>query len=418
MTGGPAFPATLERDWCLQADGEDPLGVLRERVALPDGVIYLDGNSLGPLPVGVPARLDQVVHEQWQQGLIRSWNTAGWMGLPHRVGDRIAALVGAAPGQILVADSTTVNLHKLLLGALRLTGERQVILTETENFHTDRYAAAGIAELADAELRTVAREALPQALDGSVGVLLLTHVDFRTGEMHDMRAVTARAHAAGVLVLWDLSHSIGAVPVDLDGCAVDLAVGCTYKYLNAGPGAPAFLYVAARHQANIDPPLHGWLGHRQPFAFEAEYAPAPGIGRLLAGSPPVIGIAVLDAALDAFNGVDMTELRNRSVELTDFFLHLVETRCGGQDLGVVTPRAAGARGSQVCLTHPHAYAVVQALIERGVIGDFREPNICRFGIAPLYVSRTEIWDAVEHLRDILEGGAHHHPRYAVRAAVT
>ena len=406
-----------DRNSCLAADMADPLRGLRDRVSIPEGVVYLDGNSLGPLPAGAPARADALLSE-WRDRLVRGWSESGWMEMPLRLGDRIGRLIGAASGQVAVCDSTTVNLHKLLLASLRLQAPRRVVLTETGNFHTDLYVASGGAPLLGAEVRRVARDELPGALDESVALLMLTHVDFRTGEMHDMRALTERAHAAGALVLWDLSHSAGAVPLDLDDDAVDVATGCTYKYLNAGPGAPAYLYVAQRHQEALDSPLRGWLGHADPFAFAADYRPATGIRRHLTGTPPILQLAVLDAALDVFEGVGMDALRKRSLELTSLLIDLVDARLAGTGVEVATPREPVRRGSQVSLRHPQAYGLVQALLERGVIGDFRDPDICRLGVAPLYTSRVEAWDAVEAMAAVLADGGHRDPAFAVRAPVT
>jgi kynureninase len=410
-------PDGIDRNSCLAADMADSLRPLRDRFSIPEGTVYLDGNSLGPLPAGAPARADSLLGE-WRDRLVRGWRDRGWMDLPLRLGDRIGSLTGAAPGQVVVCDSTTINLHKLLLGALRLAAPRHVVLTEAGNFHTDLYAASGAAPLLGAEVRRVARENLAEALDDSVAVLLLTHVDFRTGEMHDMEALTRQAHAAGALVLWDLSHSAGAVAVELDECAVDLATGCTYKYLNAGPGAPAYLYVARRHQERLDSPLRGWLGHADPFAFAAEYRAAEGIRRHLTGTPPILQLAVLDAALDAFDGVDVQALRARSLELTALLVDLVDARLAGSGVEVVTPRSPERRGSQVSLRHAQAYGLVQALSARDVVGDFRDPDICRLGVAPLYTSRVEVWDAVEAITIVLEAGEHLDPEYATRAAVT
>lgn len=409
---------TLTRTDVEALDAADPLGATRDRFHLPDGLIYLDGNSLGALPRGVAVALDDVIERQWGVDLIRSWNANGWWDAPRRVGDALGRLLGAGPGQVVVCDSTSVNLYKLLVAALRLRPGRSVIVSEAENFPTDLYIAGSVAGQARASVRLADPDDVAASLDDDVAVVALTHVNYRTGRMHDLPAVTAAAHDVGALVLWDLAHSAGAVPLDLDDDDVDLAVGCGYKYLNGGPGAPAFLYVARRHQARLEQPLTGWHGHARPFAMVAEYEPADGITRALTGTPPILGVAALEAALHAFDGVTMAELRAKSLVLTELFVALVEQRCAGHPVALVSPREPERRGSQVCFTHPEAYAVVQALIARGVIGDYREPSILRFGLAPLYVRRVDVWDAVEQLVAVLEGDEWRRPEFAERSAVT
>lgn len=406
-------------------DRDDPLARFRDRFVLPPGVIYLDGNSLGALPRSVPERVREVVEAEWGQDLIRSWNRHGWIDLPRRAGAKIARLIGAAPEEVVVADSTSVDLFKLLAAALERTGDRRVIVSEAGNFPTDLYVVQGLARAVEAlggrrlELRTVGRrDELGSALGDDVAVVLLTQVDYRTGELWDLAETTRRIHRAGALALWDLAHSAGAVPVDLEGAGADLAVGCGYKFLNGGPGAPAFLYVARRHQEALRSPLQGWLGHEAPFAFEPEYRPAPGIARFLAGTPPVLSMAALDAALDAFDGVEMAAVRAKSVALGDLFLDLVEHECAGLGIEPACPRDGVRRGSQVSFRHPEGYAVVQALIARGVIGDFREPDVLRFGLAPLYLRYADVGDAVQHLRKVLEGREWDRPELKARAAVT
>jgi kynureninase len=406
---------TTRRD-CSALDRSDVLAQARDRFVLPPGIVYLDGNSLGALPVSVPERVRDVVERQWGTDLIRSWNTNGWWDLPRRVGDRIAPLVGAAPSEVIVCDSISVNLFKLLTAALRLRPDRRVILTEAGDFPTDGYVAASVASLHGAEVRAVGHDDLSDAIDGSVAVVAASHVSYRTGAMHDLAAVTARARGAGALVLWDLAHSAGVVPVDLGAAGADLAVGCGYKYLNGGPGAPAFLFVAGSLHEAFDQPLTGWHGHARPFAMEPAYEPAPGVSRAATGTPPVLSMAALDAALDAFDGIPLEAVRAKSVALTDLFARLVDERVPG--CAVVSPRDARRRGSQVCLSHPEAYAIVQALIARGVIGDFREPSILRFGFAPLYVRFVDVWDAVDHLVAVLEGDEWRRPEHRTRAAVT
>lgn len=410
----------------LQAlDRADPLAAFRDRFALPAGVIYLDGNSLGPLPRTVPGRVRELVEDEWGRDLIRSWNVHGWIDLPHRVGDKIARLIGAAPGEVVVADSTSVDLFKLLAAALEAAPDRRVVVSEAGNFPTDLYVMQGLARMVEAlgghrfELRTIGRrDELTDALGDDVAVVLLTQVDYRTGELWDLAETTRRIHDAGALALWDLAHSAGAVPVDLAAAGADLAVGCGYKFLNGGPGAPAFLYVAHRHQEALRSPVQGWLGHQAPFAFEPAYRPAPGIDRFQAGTPPVLSMAALDAALDAFDGVEMTALREKSVALGDLFLELVERACAGLGIEPACPRDGSRRGSQVSFRHPEGYAVVQALIARGVIGDFREPDVLRFGLAPLYLRYADVGEAVRHLREVLEGQEWDRPEHKTRAAVT
>lgn len=396
-------------------DRNDPLAVFRDRFSLPEGVIYLDGNSLGALPRGVKARMDDVVSNQWGEGLIRSWNTHDWIDLPGRVGDRIARLVGAAPGTVTVADSTSVNLFKVLSAAVHLRSERRVILSEKGNFPTDAYIAAGLAELLGQghELRLVEADELPEALDADVAVLMLTEVNYRTGARQDMASLTAAAHAAGALTVWDLCHSAGAIPVDLTAAGADFAVGCGYKYLNGGPGAPAFVYAAPRHHADLRQPLTGWLGHAVPFTFAEDYQPADGIARMRVGTPPILSMQALDAALDAFDGVDLGAVKAKADRLFDLFVGEVA------DLGLTlaTPTDPARRGTQVSLRHPEAYAVVQALIARGVIGDFREPDIMRFGLTPLYLRYQDVWYAAQILCEIIAANAWDQPEFKARAKV-
>jgi kynureninase len=406
-------------------DRADPLAPLRERFVLPPGVVYLDGNSLGPLPRSVPARLREVVEGEWGRDLIRSWNLHGWIELPRRVGAKIARLVGASADEVVVTDSTSVDLFKLLAAALEAEPARRVVVSEAVNFPTDLYVAQGLARTVEAlggprfALRTIGRrEELGDALDDDVAVVMLTQVDYRTSELWDLAETTRRIHGRGALALWDLAHSAGAVPVDLDGAGADLAVGCGYKFLNGGPGAPAFLYVARRHQERLRSPLQGWLGHAAPFAFEPGYRPAAGIDRFQAGTPPVLSMAALDAALDAFEGADMAAVRAKSVALGDLFLELVERECAGFKIEPACPRDGAHRGSQVSFRHPEGYAIVQALIARGVIGDFREPDVLRFGLAPLYLRYADVGEAVRHLREVLETGEWDRPELKTRATVT
>ena len=401
-------------------DSRDPISRYREDFVLPDGVIYLDGNSLGPPPRRAIERLQEVLLREWGKDLVRSWTSHDWIDLPERVAAEIAGLIGASADEVVVADSTSVNIFKLLGAALRLRPDRTVILSETENFGTDLYVAQGLADLLGerASLRLVDRTRLAAALDDEVAVLMLTQVDFRTGLMHDMEAWTEAAHEAGALILWDLAHSAGALPVDLDGCGADLAVGCGYKYLNGGPGAPAFAYVAARHQQRLESPLWGWMGHQAPFAFDTGYHPAPGVARLRVGTPPILSLAALECGVAAIAEIGVDRLRNKSEELTDLFIGVIERECAGHGIEVVTPRERHRRGSQVSLRHPDGYAIVQALIAAGVVGDFRAPDILRFGFASAYLRYVDVWDAAMRLRDIMVEGCWDRPEFRRQAKVT
>lgn len=385
---------------------------------LPEGVIYLDGNSLGPLPRAAAERIARSVTEEWGELLITGWNKAGWMDQPRALGDRIARLIGAAPGSVVVGETLSIRIYQLLAAALELRPERRVILSDSGNFPTDLYMAEGlIGMLGDShELRIVAPDAVADALSDEVAVLMLTEVDYRTGRRHDMAALTAAAHEVGALTIWDLAHSAGALPVDLAGCGADFAAGCTYKYLNAGPGAPAFVHVAPRHADAVRPALSGWLGHKAPFAFDLRYRAGDGIDRMRVGTPPVLQMAALDAAMAIWDGVDMTALRARSVELTELFIAEVEARC--PQLTLASPREPKLRGSQVSFRFPDGYAVMQALIARGVIGDFRAPDIIRFGFAPLYNTPDDVRAAAAVLGEIMDSDAWNSPEHKVRAAVT
>jgi kynureninase len=412
--------SALSRAECLALDRADPLRAAREEFALPDGVIYLDGNSLGAMPRTMEARIAAVVREEWGRDLITSWNRHGWIDLPRRVGDKIARLIGAEAGEVVMTDSTSVNLFKALAAALAMRPDRRVIVSERDNFPTDLYMAQGLAALLGRghELALVDGAEIPEVIDQRAAVVMLTHVNYRTGAMFDMAAITARAHEAGALMLWDLAHSAGAVPVDLNGARADLAVGCGYKFLNGGPGAPAFLFVARRHQDAFVQPLSGWFSHAAPFAFESSYRPAEGIARALCGTPPVLSAAALEVAVDLLLRHDLTAVRAKSIALADLLIALVGQRCAGQGLTLASPRDAAKCGSQVSFTHRDGYALVQALIARGVIGDFRAPDIVRFGVTPLYLRYVDIWDAVETLRDILASNAWDRPEYRRREKVT
>jgi kynureninase len=410
----------ITRESLAARDAADPLASARAAFTLPAGVIYLDGNSLGALPRAAIARSATVVEEEWGRDLIRSWNAHGWVDLPRRVGDKIARLIGAAPGEVVVADSTSVNLFKVLAAALALRPDRRVILSERENFPTDLYMAQGLIALLGKghELRLLPPEAIAGAIDHDTAAVMLTHVSYRTGLMYDMAGVTARAHEAGALAVWDLAHSAGAVPVDLTAARADFAIGCGYKFLNGGPGAPAFLYVAQRHQEGFTQPLSGWFGHAAPFAFEPGYRPAPGIARMLCGTPPVLSLAALEVGVDEMLRHDMAAIRAKSLALGDLFIRLVEERCAGLGLTLISPRDSAVRGSQVGFAHPQGWPIMQALIARGVIGDFRAPDILRFGLTPLYLRYVDVWDAAEILADILRTRAWDAEHFHARAAVT
>ena len=430
---------TTTRQDCVTLDVNDALALLRDEFLLPEGVIYLDGNSLGVLPKATPARIAQVVQHEWGTDLIRSWNTAGWIDLAQRIGDKIAWLIGAGPAQVSVGDSTSVNLYKALKAAVLLrtaAPRRKYIVSERSNFPTDLYIADSVAREHGLTLKLVDADELPAHLNDELAILMLTHVNYRTGRLHDMAAVTQAAHAAGALVIWDLAHSAGAVQVDLQLADADFAVGCGYKYLNGGPGAPAFVWAHPRHTARMDreqlrQPLSGWLGHAAPFAFTTDYRPAAGIQRFVCGTPPVLSMAALECGVDVFLKSEahggLAALRRKSIALTALFTELVEARCADRGLTLVTPREPAHRGSQVSFAHTAGYAIMQALIARGVIGDFRagdptgapeEGDLLRFGFTPLYTRFVDVWDAVGHLNAVLVSGEWREARFNQRAAVT
>ena len=433
----------MSRESCAARDAADVLAPLRALFAMDrvdaQGVIYLDGNSLGVLPASAPARVRDVAEVEWGEGLIRSWNAAGWITLSQRIADKIATLIGAGPGEVAVADSTSINLYKVLSGAIAIAADgaaprarRRHILSERTNFPTDLYIADTLTRQHGLELVLIDDTDIIAHLDDRVAVLMLTHVNYRTGYMHDMAAVTRAAHAAGAIVIWDLAHSAGAVPVDVDGHgpedAADFAVGCGYKYLNGGPGAPAFAWVHPTHIAWMDrtrfrQPLSGWLGHAAPFSFAPDYEPAAGIARFVCGTPPVLSLAALECGVDSvlaasrLGGIEA--IREKSIALTQLFIDLVEQRCAGHGLTLASPRDASQRGSQVSFAHPtHGYQIMQALIARGVIGDFRAPDLLRFGFTPLYTRFVDAWDAVERLHAVLDSGSWRDARFNMRAAVT
>lgn len=413
----PRSPRDLAavRSW----DASDPLRAFRDRFDLPPNVVYLDGNSLGALPRATGQRIAQVVAAEWGAGLIRSWNDCDWIGAPRRVGDKIAGLIGAGPGEVIVADSTSVNLFKLISAALAARPGRREVLSEPGNFPTDLYVLEGaLRDLPDRTLRLEPAEQLIDCINEDTAVVVLTHVHYKTASMHDMRAITERAHEQGALMLWDLSHSAGALHVDLNDCNADLAVGCGYKYLNGGPGAPAFLFVARRHQASCLSPLSGWMGHARPFDFVDSYAPAPGIERFLCGTPPILGLLSLECGVDLLLEAGTAALQAKAQRLCQLFSALAQEMCAGNELRLLSPSDPRQRGSHLAYAHPSGYAVMRALIDRGVIGDFRAPDTLRFGFAPLYTRYEDVWRAVATLRDVLQTQCWSEPRYAVRAAVT
>ncbi|MFK7752838.1 MAG: kynureninase [Sedimentitalea sp.] len=385
---------------------------------LPEGMIYLDGNSLGPLPRQTGARMQDVLQKEWGQMLITGWNKAGWMAQPTVLGDRVGKLIGAEPGHVVIGDTLSIKVYQALASALEMRPDRKVVLSDTGNFPSDLYMAEGLLGMLgdDYELRTVAPEDVAAHLTEDVAVLMLTEVDYRTGAKHDMATLTRQAHAAGALTVWDLAHSAGAIPVDLAGAGADFAVGCTYKYLNGGPGAPAFIYVAPRHTGRVVPALSGWLGHAAPFAFDLEYAPGTGIERMRVGTPPVLQMSALSTALDVWDMADMGDVRTRSIELINLFVELVEQACPMLDLA--SPRDGHQRGSQASFRFEHGYSAMQALIARGVIGDFRAPDIMRFGFTPLYIDEGDVRAAVAILADVMDNQLWDNPAYQTRAAVT
>ncbi len=390
----------------------------KDKFDLPAGVIYLDGNSLGPLPKGALARAETVITEQWGQQLIRAWNSAGWMDLPVKVGDRLAPLIGAPKGSVATGDTLSIKVYQALAAALKMRPERKVILSDSGNFPSDLYMAQGLIETigGDLSLKTPAPEAVLDAIDETVAVVMLTHVDYRTGRLHDMHAITKAAHRAGAVMVWDLAHSAGAMALDLAGCGAEFAVGCTYKYLNGGPGAPAFIYARPDLIQAVEPALAGWMGHDAPFAMDPDYRPARDAERLRVGTPPIVQLSILDAALDVWEGVDLQALRAASMRLSDLFIAEVERRCPA--LILASPRDANQRGSQVSFAFEHGYAAVQALIDLGVIGDFRAPNIMRFGFTPLFLDDDDIRQAAALIERVTRDELWRDAKYQTRSRVT
>jgi kynureninase len=411
---------TLTRDDMMARDAADPLRAFRDEFVIPANLIYFDGNSLGALPRAAAQRVARVIEQEWGHSLISSWNDHGWIDLPLATGRRIAGLIGAAPDEVVVCDSVSVNLFKTLSAAIALRPGRTVIVTDPQDFPTDVYIVEGLCRLLGQrfELRVATPEAVNNVLGDDVAVATFRHVNYKTASLADMAAITSSIHAAGALAVWDLSHSAGALPVELDRAAADFAVGCGYKYLNGGPGAPAFLFAARRHHDAMRQPLSGWLGHAAPFAFHETYVPAPGIARMLTGTPPVLSMSALDAAVGLIDRAGIDRLRSKSVEMTSLLIDLVEQECAGFGLVLGSPRTAQRRGSHVIFHHPEGYAVVQALKARGVIGDFRTPDCIRLGIAPIYLSFAGIWDAVQHLKAVMQAREWDRDAFKIRAAVT
>ena len=411
------LPDNLDRNSCIALDAQDALAAFRDRFLSDGATIYLDGNSMGRLPKAAVPRLREMAEHEWGTILVRGWTESGWMESPGRVGDRVGELIGASPGEVLVADTTSVGLFRLMTSVLRARTQRRVIVTERSNFPTDLYIASGVADLLGLEVRAVERAALRDALDGDTALLMLTEVDFRTGERHDMGALTEAAHTAGALVLWDLSHSAGAIEIRLNHHKVDLAVGCGYKYLNGGPGSPAYLYIATALQEELRNPIQGWLGHDNPFLFDSEYRRAPGMRGWMSGSPPVLAIGALAIGVDIQLEAGSHAVGEKAALLTEVFIRLAQARLDPLGFEVATPSSPERRGAQVSLRHGDGLAIVRAVADRGVIGDFRPPDMCRFGLAPLYTRFVDLWDAVERIADVVESGASRLPKYREEVAI-
>jgi kynureninase len=411
--------ATTRADF-EKLDREDQLAFFRQEFHIPQGVIYMDGNSLGAMPKAVLKRVGEVTERQWGDNLIKSWNTADWFNAPQRVGDKIAPIIGADKGEVVATDSTSINLFKAISATLRINSDRSVIVMEGSNFPTDNYIAQGLVEFLGRrhQIRFVEKDGIMDAIEDNVAVVSLTDVHYKTGHRLDMHAITARAHQHGALTVWDLCHSAGAVPLDLNGANADFAVGCGYKYLNGGPGAPGFIFVAKRHQAHVEQPLTGWWSHSAPFDFIRDYEIGTGISRMLCGTQPILSLSALEVGVDIMARADIVKIREKSKKMGDLFLGAVEQKCADYGFGIASPRNADERGSQVSLTHKNGYAIMQALIERGVIGDFRAPEILRFGFTPLYLRYVDVWDAVDVLADIMANEIWQDPKYHIRAVVT
>lgn len=401
----------------VERDAMDPLANMRALFALPDGVVYLDGNSLGALPLAAITAVNEAVHQQWGEGLIRSWNAASWLDIPQRVGAKIATLIGAPSDSVVACDSTSINLYKALHAACALRPHRRVILTDINNFPTDLYLIDSVARQRGMEVRAVPREEIIASITGDIAVVELTHVDYRTAHMYDMEEITAIAHKFDAQIIWDLAHSAGAVPVDLIQSDADFAIGCGYKYLNGGPGAPAFIYVAPRIADSVSQPIQGWHGHAHPFEFSRSYQPAPGVDRMLVGTPPILSMTALSAALDVFSNVTMSQLRTKSLALSTLFYELADEHLVSRGFTITSERETNKRGSHVALSHKNGYSIVRALIERGVIGDFRRPDLLRFGFAPLYNSFADVVRLVDECVDVVDTLSYQEARFAVEMGV-
>ncbi len=412
--------ATRTRSELESLDRSDPLAGFRDEFFLPDGVIYLNGNSLGAMPLAAVERSRRVVEEEWAKGLIGSMNTAGWYELPSTLGRKIAPLVGAQPHEVVLTDATGINLYKVMAAALQVQPDRRVVVMEGSNFPTNNYTVQGLlAELGKGHtIRFAEADDLMAAIDEDVAAISITHVHYKTGHIHDMAALTAKAHAVGAAAVWDLCHSAGAMPVDLNACNVDFAVGCSYKYLNGGPGAPSLLFAAERHHGKYLQPLTGWYGHAAPFEFERDYRPAPGVRQMLTGTQPTASLSTAEIGIDIMLRADIEQIREKSMRMTDLFIELVEARCSGFGFELASPRDAARRGSQVSFRNDNGYPIVRALHDQGVICDFRAPANVRFGFAPLYIRYVDVWDAVDRLHDILDNQAWQASQYQVRKAVT
>ncbi|GAB5378781.1 MAG: kynureninase [Aliiglaciecola sp.] len=411
---------SLQQIACI-ADNVDPLASKRKLFDLPEGVIYLDGNSLGALPKICKQRAIEVINQQWGTDLISSWNTHNWIDLPHVVGEKIAPIIGAQAGQTMCCDSISVNLFKVLSGALKMQKNRSIVLSQSDNFPTDLYMVQGLTSLISEQhckLKLVEEDDIAPSLNSEVAVLMLTHVNFRSGRIHDMKRLTQMAHEQGILVIWDLAHSAGAVELALDECEVDFAVGCTYKYLNGGPGAPGFIYVAKRHQRHFQQPLYGWMGHASPFAFDKHYQASPTISQNLTGTPAILSMSVLDAALSVFDNIEMRLIREKSIKLTEFFIQCLSELELNETLALSSPQDPTKRGSQISVAHKDAYAICQALIDEGVIADFRAPDILRFGFTPLYTRHIDVLNAAIRLGEIVNSRRYDQARFREKAKVT
>ena len=410
----------LTREYFLNLDRSDPLASFRKEFYIPKGMIYMDGNSLGVMPKAASKRVRKVTDREWGHDLIKSWNMAEWFNAPHRIGDKIARIIGAEKGEVAATESTSINIFKAVSAALAINSDRSVIVMEGSNFPTDNYITQGLIEFLGRqhEIRFVEKDGIIDAIEDNVAVVSLTNVHYKTGHCLDMKAITAKAHQHGTLTVWDLCHSAGAIPIDLNGANADFAVGCGYKYLNGGPGAPAFIFVAKRHHDKVKQPLTGWWSHRVPFDFTRDYEIGEGISRMLCGTQPIISLSALEVGVEIMTRANIYKIREKSKKMGDLFIALTEQKCAKYGFGIASPRKADARGSQVSLTNPNGFAIMQVLIERGVIGDFRAPDILRFGFTPLYLRYVDVWDAVDILADIMANEIWQDPKYQVRAAVT